>query len=605
MLNALIILIIICILILTGLILWPRISSKIIKQKIVVNTYDDLVKYVKQQLSDAVSSSTYGIGLTSEEIRKNMKTREDIKTYLRTACSGDPGARNSALQLVKNRVIKLVNERTIDDLIPFSPESATGNVKFESMLYCYSLENEDGYMNGTEFSMFIKDLEKERGSRITVGTITEEDLTKVYTSIYKGFDYDDKINILTQLVFSDLYGLGVIDSLNYQTVGIEEIQIGLGGIYEGIYDYKLVLKGLTDDTRLAKDSVYVIYKGHNLWLKFLSFKDNTALKRTIRNLILNAGAGDLTEQSPCIQTETPDGRRVAVSRPPFTDAWIGLIRKFNSTASIELTRLYPDNPLIISTIDHLVDSGMNIAVTGEMESGKTTLLRANLTRLDPKYSVRIIENGSFELNGRKYLRNMNVTSMKITESITEEDALAFSRKTSGSVFVIGEVTSLAMANLCCKVSKIATQLFYSAHYPSTDKMIADFKNALLQNGFSVEKIAENEVVNGMGFDIHVRNKNGNRFIEYINEVIPKKEGYEILPILIYDEESHRYVPQNMPSSRTYAKARLMLSSEEFEKFRAFFEFNYASCNKQAVEEPEKETLPSWVNNPGPEASFNY
>lgn len=604
MLNALIILIIILVLVLVGFILWPRISSKIIKQKVEITAYDDLLKYVKQQLSNAVSSSAYGIGLTSEEIRKNMKTREDIKTYLHTACSGDQGARNSALQLVKNRVIRLVNERSIDDLISFSPESATANVKFESMLYCYSLMNEDKYMSGGEFAKFINDLEHMRGSRVTTETITEEDLTKVYTGIYKDFNYDDKINILTQLVFSDLYGLGTIDSLNYQTVGIEEIQIGLGGVYKSIYDYKLVLKNIADKTRLAKDSVYVIYKGHVLWLKFLSFKDNAALKRTIRNLILNAGAGDLTEQTPYIQTETADGRRIAVSRPPFTDAWIGFIRKFNSTSTINLNDLY-DDKLIVSTIDHLVDSGMNIAVTGEMESGKTTLLRANLARLNPKYSVRIIENGSFELNGRKYLPEMDVTSLKITDNITEEECLAFSRKTSGSIFVIGEVTSLAMANLCNKVAKIATQLFYSAHYPNTDKMIADFKNALLQNGFSVEKIAEAEVVNGMGFDIHVRNKNGLRFIEYINEVIPKKDGYDIMPIVTYDEESCKYIPQNFPSARTYAKAKLMLSSGEFEKFKAFFDTEYAFCNKKIVQEAEKEILPSWANNLDSNTNFNY
>jgi len=278
--------------------------------------------------------------------------------------------------------------------------------------------------------------------------------------------------------------------------------------------------------------------------------------------------------------DTRDGRRIAVSRPPMTDAWIGLIRKFDTVQEVVLDKLYEECPGILpELLRQLVRSGRNIAITGEMASGKTTLFRACLAETKKDKNIRVIEADSFELNVRGFLPTANSVTMRVTEQTPAKEVLAFARKTTGQIFAIGEINSAAVAGMTMDLSKIASQLFFSAHYLSTEHMISDFVNAkLCDGGYADESLAEAEVVRCLGFDIHLRTKHGKRNVQYINEVIPetkygKKEGrqYQIRPIYRYDEESEMGILLNTPGEISYERAKQWLNKDEYMEYVRFFE----------------------------------
>ena len=541
-------------------------------EKIYVDNYASLKQYIKNEIEQSINMVATNVGLSSENIEKQLIQRENLRSYIRNACSGDRGARKATFQLVKDKLLQVVTEDNLSDFCVFDPTEAEPFTMFESLLYINDSNTQkklkgnssvigladDGFFNIAEKLELYNDFPKEK-------------LVALYTEQYPMLDFEDKIEIFSQMLYSKLYGLGVIDSLNYQKRGIEEIQLGLRNPQTVAYDYRIALADNTNKTqKSAKDAIDVIFRGTLMPLSFLSFKNDAEMKRVINNLIITCNAGELTVRNPKIVTDTVDGRRITASIPPQSDAWLALIRKFN-LSDIILSHLY-SNETLVSVLTQLVKSGANISVTGEMETGKTTLLRALVGLTSSKYAIRIIENESFEVNGRIYYPNRNVSSFRIMENLDEESVLALVRKTSGQIFVVGEVNQLSMANLACKLSKIASQLFLSAHYVTTTSMVSDFKDAKIQSGFTNVQLAQKAAVEALCLDVHVVNKKGKRYIEYINEIVPEGENekYRVVTILkgtLNDE----YEVVNKPSSHIYNLAKRNLSENEYDEFEYFWE----------------------------------
>lgn len=452
------------------------------------------------------------------------------------------------------------------------PEKMTAWQQLETMIYLFD-KNAENYGFGRLCERF--------GWAKNGFVISKQEVDNAYSTLMPVISMEDKKRILTQLLFASTIGLGVIDTLNYQKGYIEEIQIGMSGKAEQQYDYKEALYGKAVAEIYSRDGVHIMAQGHTFWLKALSFETEEELQRVLRNLVKEAQGGELTRNHPMLVVDTVDGRRISVSRPPVTDTWIGLIRKFDTVQEVSLEKLYqgqPEGHMLSELLRQLVRSGRNIAITGEMASGKTTLFRACLAETRKDMNIRVIEVDSFELNVRGFLPMANSLTMRVTERTPAEEVLAFARKTTGQIFAIGEINSSAVAAMAMDLSKIASQLIFSAHYVTTEHMIADFVNAkLCLGGYSEEMMAELDAIRCLGFDIHLRAKQGKRYVQYINEIVPvvKEEQtgrtYEIRPIYQFDEEKEQGVLINTLGKVSYEKAKQLLGREEYMEFVRFFE----------------------------------
>lgn len=576
-------------------------------------SYKALREDVQTMINEHVAANVMGLGLSAKTIRNQEKQRLAVSGYVRTCCS-DPGSREALKGIIRSYLSgeRKVNEKNILVAIPFdNPSQMTARQMGEALIYKFDEGKDIGFSKlysdyGWGATNIVDGLED-------VYEVDEEMVRRTWSEVCPQFSYAERLNILTQMLYSDCFGLGIADIYNQQKGSVEELQIGLCGLPSMNYRYQDEVLALEAEGKTAaeysKDSFHVVIRGNAVRLSFLSFGTDDELQRVLRNLIKNSNAGELTVANPKIVIESNDGRRISVSRPPASDAWVGFVRKFDTIDKITVRdwcAAMNKGDIAADTVSQLITSGCNIAYTGEMASGKTTFTRGGLMSVKRGLAIRVIEDGSLELNGRKFLHGTNILALRVTPETPETDVLAFVRKTTGQVFVVGEVTGLPMANLTMNLTKISQQTHFSAHYTTTEEMVVDFTNAkLCIGGYTNEKLAEMDAVRTLHFDVHMAKKNGVRYIHRINEVVPKfdlesefasdsvtadnarvalAEGvrevrkqlgkmktYEIRPILEYDLEERKLIFHNKPSERCYENARGYMSGTQYKEFVEFFD----------------------------------
>ncbi len=527
-------------------------------------------------LHEYTGAQPVGEGWDENILRNQEEYRRMVSLGIRACCSGNYGAKEVVKELIRAYLVRelKVTETNLKELLPVQhPEKLSPWQMFEILVY---EEDKDGNYG---FRSLWKQAGWDTESESIV--VTEKMVRNHYVKEERILNDCDYMMILSQLLFADTVGLGVIDTINQQQGCIEEIQLGMNGFAEKVYDYKEEVLRERSGKFYARDGIHVLIRGKTVWLRFLSFGTEEELRRVLKNLIKDAGAGELTKSNPMIVVDTVDGRRVSVSRPPMTDSWVGLIRKFDTVAGTTLEDLYEqdaEGEFLVCLLRWIVKSGRNIAITGEMASGKTTLFRACLKETGKDRNLRVIEADSFELNVRNFLPERNTMTMRISDETPAEAVLAFARKTTGQIFAVGEVNSAAVALMLMDLSKIATQLFFSAHYVSTEQMITDFVNAKLsKGGYKEEVLAELDVVRSLGFDIHLQNRSGKRRICYINEITATAcrnrmgSSYEVKTIYRFDETKNRGVFLEKPGEETFTRARGEMTEKEFSDFVVFFE----------------------------------
>jgi len=538
-----------------------------------IYSFDELKKITAQMLYEYTEPSVQDTYLGWQGYLEQEEYRRMISDCIRNCSVGNIGARENVLELMENFLtgeLKL-DRQQLHRIIPFTePERMTPWQKLEAMIF---------YLNKQKENSGYECLCRKSGWTKNGFVITKDEVEAAYRELSPEFSFKEEISVLVQLLFASTIGLGVIDTLNQQKGYIEEIQIGMSGKSSRMYNYRDVFSEDAEEIR-NRYGIHIMAEGNIIRLEAVSFGTEEELQRVLRNMIKGAGGGELTQKNPMMVVDTIDGRRIAVSRPPMTDAWIGLIRKFDTVGKVSLEKLCEGSPSFLpGLLRQMVRSGRNMAITGEMASGKTTLLRACLAEIQNDRNLRIIESESFELNVRGFLPNANTVTMRITEQTPAEEVLSFARKTTGQIFAIGEINSAAVAGMTMNLSKIASQLFFSAHYLSTEHMISDFVNVkLCDGGYADEGLAEAEVVRFLGFDVHLCTKEGKRYVQYINEVIPERnpedgngQCFQIRPIYRYDEEKEQGVLVNAPGYISYEKARQWLGRNEYMEFVNFFE----------------------------------
>ncbi len=119
--------------------------------------------------------------------------------------------------------------------------------------------------------------------------------------------------------------------------------------------------------------------------------------------------------------------------------------------------------------------------------------------------------------------------MRETETIAGQECLDVQKKTDGSVNIIGEVATDPVASWMIQSAQVASKFTLFTHHAKTfPNLITALRNSMLRAGtFNDEKVAEEQVVQVLNFDIHlVKDFRGRRYIERITECIPVEEKNE-------------------------------------------------------------------------------
>lgn len=492
-------------------------------------TLEALEEYISKLMLDITTSNLFTQNLTEEQFKRKKRRRKELKIALKKCNTGDSSSRSYVIRYIFDLLLKKENldEQTVDYAIPFNmPERMTSEQKFITVLH--KLEKKNGYEALGEFiTKFELDKPKPDGGY----RILEREVDEIYKKIIGNgqISFKDKIDIITIMIYSSYKGFGVIDYI--REMSIDGVSGGVSGMPEFTRDIfsdedeEFVDYVSKEGMSSSLESVWVMYKGKKIHFSFLSFKTTSELRRVVTNVYKYGYPGQLSETKPAIINEMADGSRVTVMRPKLAESWAFFIRKKYDAKKVELSELitHENNEPIIKLLQLLMKSKRNVAVTGLQGSGKTTLLMALIGFINPALSLRIQET-KFELNLRRLYPLRGILSFQETDSFSGQESLDLQKKTDGDVTILGEVASNPVASWMIQSSQVASLFTLFTHHAKTfSELVFSLRNSLLNEGmFSNEKIAEQQVVSVLQFDVHMRQdeETGERFIERITECIP-------------------------------------------------------------------------------------
>ncbi|MDQ0271214.1 ATPase, T2SS/T4P/T4SS family [Cytobacillus purgationiresistens] len=483
--------------------------------------FANILEHVIQTINQLTISNLLDHGLSEDEYWRRKRKQDELLAALKTCNTGNISDKNYVKNFISDLLLKTysVNNDNINYAISFDHAQALSiRDKFDILLHAYETQ----YGNQALRRMIEKYQldEKKRIDGEERYIITEEEIDSIFQKEYNSslLSFDDKLAILTQKIFAHYKGFGVIDQI--RDMNIDGVSGGVSGLPRKMGDLDDVMNIIDKmkSTPLNVDSIWIMFRGKSINLSFLSFGTAAELKRVVQTAYKYNTPGQLSESRPYIVNDMEDGSRVVVVRPPFAESWAFFIRKFDiPNAKLETLFNGENVDVVIELLKYLMAGCQITGITGAQGSGKTTLLMALIKYIDPTQNLRIQEM-AFELHARKIYPGRNILSFQETSHVSGQEGLDLQKKTDGSVNILGEVATDAVAAWMIQMSQVASLFTVFTHHAKTFPLLIDsLRNSLLKVGmFNNEKIAEQQVVNVLNFNIHLDNRN----IERITECIP-------------------------------------------------------------------------------------
>ena len=501
-------------------------------------TLDKMREYVKKRLDEITKVNLYDIGLSEEELKRRKNKKYALKKALKGCTYGDINDKKYVKELILDILEKEygIDETNISRAIPFDmPSMLTAQDKFDILLYMY--KKEFGYEALTELikRYNLATLKYLQGETKPSYVITAEEISEIFEKEKIMLNFRDKLEIVVQRIYQHYKGYSSIDEI--RDMNIDGVSGGVSGLPESFLN-QVAQTGTTDymaqvtehKVPRACDSIWIFFQGKSIRLAFLSFGSESELKRVCQNIYKYNNPGQLSDTNGYKINEMKDGSRVVVVRPSMSETWAFFVRKFDvKRATVEQwTGEMQGKEKAIELLKYLVKGARIISVTGEQGCGKTTLLMGLIENIYETMNLRITET-AFELHLRKVYPTRNILSMRETETISGQECLDVQKKTDGSVNIIGEVATDPVASWMIQSAQVASKFTLFTHHAKTfPDLVTALRNSMLRAGvFKNEKTAEEQVVQVLNFDIHLKKDfRGRRYIERVTECIPIKDTSE-------------------------------------------------------------------------------
>jgi pilus assembly protein CpaF len=503
-------------------------STHYLEQKLLNNNerfqFEAIVDFVKDAINDITRTNLYEMGLSEDEFKRRLNKRSELKKALKNCTYGSVLDKEYVKDFICDLLKKnYITEKNVDKIMHFGqPNFLSIQDKFEILLYQYKKSYGSLALSQMIQEHNLDDLKHiiENGKTPSY-IITSQEIEAIFSTSLTQLSYEDKLKVITQRVYQIYKGFGVVDEI--RDMAIDGVSGGVSGVVEKATD-KVMEDYLSQIIQIPNhyDSIWIFYKGKSIHLDFLSFGSEKELRRICQNIYRYNKAGQLSESTGFKVNEMKDGSRVVVVRPGFSESWAFFVRKFH-IANVTLEELISDEnaSLPIETIRYLIKGARIISITGSQGSGKTTLLMAMVEAIYGTLTLRVQEM-AFELHLRKVYPMRNILTFKETPTITGQSGMDVQKKTDGSVSILGEIATDEVAVWMLQMAQVASLFTLFTHHAKTVKdLVLSLRNSLLKcEIFRDEKIAEQQVVSVLDFDIHMeRDGDGKRYISRITEIV--------------------------------------------------------------------------------------
>ena len=501
-------------------------------------TLEKMQEFVKKRLDEITKVNLYDIGLSEEELKRRKNKKYELKKALKGCTYGDVNDKKYVKELIYDLLSKEynVNETNISKAIPFDiPSLLTPQDKFDILIYMY--KKDFGYEALTELikKYDLAELKYVEGETKPSYVINAQEIEDIFEKENLQLNFNDKLSIVVQRIYQHYKGYSSIDEV--RDMNIDGVSGGVSGLPESF----LSQVAQTSDTDYlaqvsehkvprACDSIWIFFQGKSIRLAFLSFGTESELKRVCQNIYKYNNPGQLSDTNGYKINEMKDGSRVVVVRPSFSETWAFFVRKFDVKRST-LEQWFKGEPGCDESIEllkYLVKGARIISITGEQGCGKTTMLMGMIENIYETMNIRVQET-AFELHLRKIYPTRNILTFRETDTISGQEGLDVQKKTDGSVNIIGEVATDPVASWMIQAAQVASKFTLFTHHAKTfPNLVTALRNSMLRTGvFKNEKTAEEQVVQVLNFDIHLKKDfRGKRYVERITECIPIEDKNE-------------------------------------------------------------------------------
>ena len=501
-------------------------------------TIEKMQEFIKRRLDEITKVNLYDIGLSEEELKRRKNKKYELKKALKGCTYGDVNDKKYVKELIYDLLAKEydVNEANISKAIPFDiPSLLTPQDKFDILIYMY--KKEFGYEALTELikKYHLAELKYVEGETKPSYVITAQEISDIFEQENLQLDFSDKLSIVVQRIYQYYKGYSSIDEV--RDMNIDGISGGVSGLPESFLsqvaqtsDADYLSQISEHKVPRACDSIWIFFQGKSIRLAFLSFGTESELKRVCQNIYKYNNPGQLSDTNGYKINEMKDGSRVVVVRPSFSETWAFFVRKFDVKRST-LEQWFKGEPGCEDSIEllkYLVKGARIISITGEQGCGKTTMLMGMIENIYETMNIRVQET-AFELHLRKIYPTRNILTFRETDTISGQEGLDVQKKTDGSVNIIGEVATDPVASWMIQAAQVASKFTLFTHHAKTfPNLVTALRNSMLRTGvFKNEKTAEEQVVQVLNFDIHLKKDfRGKRYVERITECIPIEDKNE-------------------------------------------------------------------------------
>lgn len=487
-------------------------------------TIEYLCEDLKKLINDIVNMDIDALNLNKRDLDNRKALKRSLSDAIRKCSQGNMSEKMIVYYRIKNTLAGPlgISEEIIDKIIPFYNSSIlTPTDKFEILMY---LQKRAG--SHEMFRDICKEVQLDRLKQDEDGyyyDITAEDINDAYDKLASPLSYDDKLNILTQRIYEETYGLSVVDLMIMEDDSLDSVSGGISGVTMDNFRYK------EDDAFIGEfnkprtyESVWIIYSGKPIHIKFLSFKTNAELIRICKNLSEHGRMGHITSSEGGIKTHLADGSRVTIFRPNNGSQWAFFVRKFGSAPS-ELKNLITDkgNQYPIGVIQWATKGCLNLFFTGDQNSGKTTNTRAAVKLIDRRQQIRTIE-ADFELYLNDYYYDKNILGTRPSERLDFPKLIELIKSTNAHTVLFGETASLEHGKHLINLLLAGTKrIITTGHWPTADEMVSYFVHSMGGYGNSGTNDVEAMIARLLHLDVHcVKENDGHRHIDRITEIIP-------------------------------------------------------------------------------------
>lgn len=547
----------------------------------VLETYKGLfsietfTKIFKKNIDDFIRNE-------SLDPRENELARQ-IDLYKKRSINGDLKSRELFLNYLKTKLLTNINlfevengklledncivediqftEEMANWIIPFDdPDKLSVRDKFEILLNKYKDINEQGYdrafSNLKNKYSYKKSILGENQFLNSWNEYTSEDIERFYKQENIHLEFKEKIDIITQRLYSEIWGLGLIDQLAYSDVN--EVGISNNGKYIYVWDQ--------DKIRLS----------------FLQLTEQETKIIQDRATSFDRKKGQLDTNNPEINCDRADQARVTALMNEYSSARVLCVRVFNKKKAA-FRDIVKDYKLQILT-QVLLKTGQKISLQGEMGVGKTTTMQTFIEILDDSLHIGTIED-YFEQHNRLKYENKRVVELQVTDKKNLLDAAATLFRLSVDVASVGEVREgEALLSFVQLAQALPGSALFTNHVASPEDSIPRWSNLLISTGkYATAKAAVADLVNYINIIYQHEIINGQRVISKVVEVVPliNKSSdvdlnmnmsleelrklayiqqiqenpaymYRLNPLLEYENGEYRF--KNYPSSKLLDKA---------------------------------------------------